>query len=181
MVTDKCAVSDDGKTCWWVETRCPIGINITINGTISDLEIALILAIIADAGSVDITIHKEVLPNGIISIVIYVNQDLLPESKTAADFNKDVQDELANFGFTGAEVSVIDDGSGNSTTTSSGMTTATSGTTTTTATSGTTTATGGMTSATTTTTATGTGMTTTKSDAKLVICSLLFVFIMLFI
>jgi hypothetical protein len=177
-VTDKCAVSDDGRSCRWVEIKCPIGIRITIkNGTLSDADVALVLAIICDAGSKDITIRKSNSTGnntgnstGDVNFDIYVQQDLLSENKTASQFNEDVQEELSNFG-TGAQVTVIDDGSGVAT-----DTTVSTGTVTSTAT-----ATATASASASATSSSTTQATSTKSDAKLVICSLLFAFLMLFI
>jgi hypothetical protein len=165
IVTDECQRSDDGTVCNYVVTLCPFGIVIKIKEgeTISDADLALIVGILVSAESLDIRIHKEVI-NGTIYLELYINQEALALGTTAQDVKTMLDAEMAKYGVTGAEASIFDDGSG-LTPTETTYTTST-----------------GTTTATSTGTSTGTGDNTNKSDvSKLVLSSLLFVFLMLFI
>jgi len=155
-VTTTCARTTDNQ-CYYYEVKCPLGFKIVIapGANLSDTDIALITAFIVSADNTEITINKTIDPvtNDTV-IYIYIQRDLIPSNKTAVDLNNDITASIVSSGYGQDAVSyVVDDGSGSlSTTTPS------------------------------TGTGTGTGTGTQRGDvSKLILSTLLYVLLMLFI
>jgi len=90
--TDICARTDDNK-CYFVQTKCPIGIEIIINVKLTEDQIKAIAAKVGATNAADFSTKVVETSAGKFTYTIWVKKEGIPEGKTANDVNSDVSTE----------------------------------------------------------------------------------------
>jgi len=90
--TGECRRTPDNK-CYLVRIECPIGIEVTVKGTLTDAQFAEIKAKNGITNDADVTVTKTTNADGTNTYTIFVKKEGLPEGKTASDVNNDVSTE----------------------------------------------------------------------------------------
>jgi hypothetical protein len=86
---DICARTVDNK-CYYLLTRCPIGISVTTTKPLSEDDITAIRLKLGATNTDDITYEKKQNADGTYTYTVWVNRDGIPEGKTVDDVNNDV-------------------------------------------------------------------------------------------
>jgi hypothetical protein len=86
---DICARTDDNK-CYYVQTKCPIGISVTTTKPLTEDDLIAIRIKLGATNAGDVTWEKQTNSDGTFTYTVWVKKEGIPEGRTADDVNNDV-------------------------------------------------------------------------------------------
>jgi len=110
--TNVCARDPATNKCYYILTRCPIGISLTVAKELTEADFDAIKAKIGVTNSADVTYTKTTNANGSVTYTIWVDKESLPKDRSATDVNNDVDESAKNID-SGAHSYVLSDGTPN--------------------------------------------------------------------